>query len=120
MYYGSLETACIISAFQRHVPGCYVRDYRDQGGYIVICRQYRDIPWNDQTTTRNVYRQVPSVTLANLPRGFITSATRYHGLKLHRPGWRREFRRAAAHLSETQMRRITKDLKVGEVFQGIR
>lgn len=119
MYAGSIEHDRIINAFRMHVPGCYVRDYRDQGGYIVLCRYYRDIPWRDQTTTRNVYRQIPAVTLVNMPRGFVTSATRYIGMKLDRPGWRQEFRKAMAHLSLVQMRKITKTLGVGQVFPGV-
>lgn len=119
MHIGSLETARIISAFQRHVPGCYVRDYRDNGGYITVCRDYRDILWNDQTVTRKVERTVPAVTLLNLPRGWITRRTIFSGLRLHRPGWRQEFERAAKHLSESQMRAITKELGAGEVFEGI-
>ena len=120
MFYGSIPHDRIIEAFRRHVPGCYVRDYRDKGGYITVCRNYKDLPWNDQTTTRKVYRQVPAKTLLNLPRGNVTSATRYRGLALDRPGWRQEFRRAAGHLSDKQKRDITKTLRVGEIFQGIR
>lgn len=119
MYHGSLYHDDIIRAFQRHVPDCYVRDYRDSGGYIVIARGLRDIPWQDQTTTRRVYRQVPAITLCNLPRGFVTCAGLYDGVRLIRPGWRREFRRAQAHLTDSQMRGITRDLGCGEVFMGI-
>src|SRR3990167_7542698 len=98
MYYGSLEHSRIISAFERSVPDCYVRDYRDKGGYITICRGYKDIPWADQTTTTKVYRQVPAVTLASIPRGMVTSATLYRGLALERPGWRKELRKAMRYL----------------------
>jgi hypothetical protein len=109
MYAGSLAHDRIINAFQRHVPG----------GYIVICRDYRDIPWKDQMTSRKVYRQIPATTLVNLPKGFVTSATRYVGMRLDRPGWRQEFRKAMRHLSDVQMRKITRTLGVGEVFPGI-
>lgn len=119
MYYGSIETGKIIEAFRRFVPGTYVRDYRDSGGFITLCRNYKDLQWNDQTTTRKVYRQVPAVTLCNLPRGYVTSATLYRGLALERTGWRIEFRRAMRHLSEVQQRAITEFLAVGEVFPGI-
>jgi len=119
MYQGSLEHSRIIEAFYRNVPGCYVRDYSDNGGFIVLCRQYRDIKWNDQTTTRKVYKQVPAITLANLPRGNVTPSTLYRGLRLERTGWRLEFRRAARHLTRVQMRGITEDLGAGEVFTGI-
>lgn len=119
MYYGALYHGDVIAAFERHVPDCYVRDYRDQGGFITICRGYKNIPWRDQLSTRKVYRQIPAITLVNLPRGYVTSATRYVGLKLDRPGWRKEFRQAMRFLTETQMRAITKDLHVGEVFPGV-
>lgn len=120
MYNGPLPHDRIIEAFRRHVPGCYVRDYRDKNGFITICRQYKDLPWKDQTTTRKVYRQVPAVTLINLPQGNVTAPTRYRGVALDRPGWRKEFRLAMRHLSDIQMRGITKELGVGEVFPGIR
>ena len=116
VYPGSLYHGDIIAAFTRNVPGTYVRDYRDSGGYIVICRDYKSIQWNDQTTTRKVEKQVPAVTLVNLPRGYVTAATRYVKLRLDRPGWRQEFRRAARHLSEVQKKAITRALRVGQVF----
>ena len=96
-----------------------MRDYREQGGFITICRDYKDIPWRDQLSGRRVYRQVPAVTLVNLPRGFVRPVTQFVGVRLDRPGWRQEFRRAMRHLSETQMRAITEELGVGEVFPGI-
>lgn len=119
MYTGPIQHDRIIEAFRRHVPGCYVRDYRDRGGFITICRQYRDIAWSEQMSTTKVYKQVPAITLVNLPRGNVTPATHYKGLALQRTGWRLEFRKAMRHLSDLQMRRITKELRVGEVFPGI-
>lgn len=119
MYYGSIAHDRIIDAFQRNVPGCYVRDYRENGGYITICKNYRDVPWRDQLTTQRTYRQVPAVTLVSLPRGYVTSATHFAGLSLVRPGWRLEFRKAMRHLSHMQKRAITKALGVGEVFPGV-
>lgn len=119
MYQGTIEHDDIIRAFRRHVPGCYVADYRDKGGYITLFRGLRDIPWKDQTTTRKVYRQVPAETLASLPRGNVTSSSIYYGLRLHRPGWRQEFRRARRHLTQQQMYDISEELGKGEVFSGI-
>lgn len=119
MHTGSLYHGDIIAAFERNVPGCYVRDYRDSGGYITICRDYRDIPWRDQLSTRNVYRQVPATTLASLPRGHVTAQTIYRGFALVRPGWREEFRKAMRYLAEPQMRRITRAIGVREVFPGV-
>ena len=119
MYDSSIDHGKIINAFLRAVPGSYVRDYRDNGGYITVCRGYKNIPWRDQTTTCKVERQVPNVTLLNLPRGNVRAQTRFEGLRLARPGWRQEFRRAMPHLTYSQMRRITKALRVGEVFPGV-
>jgi hypothetical protein len=119
MYQGSLPHDRIISAFQRHVPGAYVRDYRDRGGYITICRQLRTIKWGYQTTTTPEYHQVPATTLASIPRGNVTAATLYHGVRLFRPGWRAQFRKAMRFLSHNQMRAITKTLGAGEVFPGV-
>ena len=119
MHDGTLYHGDIISAFLRNVPGTYVRDYRSRGGYIVICKDYRSIKWGDQTTTTKVERSIPATTLINLPRGNVTAPTRYKGLRLDRPGWRREFRRAMRFLSDAQMRRITRALRVREAFPGV-
>ena len=120
MYYGSIEHSQIIEAFQRFVPDTYVRDYRDNQGFITVCRGLQDIRWHDQQSGGNVYRQVAHETLVSIPRGNVTSATHFHGLALHRTGWREQFRKASRMLTHPQMCRITKFLGVGEVFQGIR
>ena len=120
MYMGSIEHGRIIRAFELHVPGVYVRDYRASGGFITICRNYRSIKWGGQTTTAKVEKQVPAITLCSLPRGNVTAMSRFYGLKLDRPGWRQELRRASRHLSHTQKRAITRELGVGEVFYGVR
>ena len=120
MYAGTIDHGKIIGAFQRHVPGCYVRDYRDNGGFITICRDYKTIRWGDQLSTARVEKSVPAVTLCNLPRGQVTAASQFVGLKLHRPGWRVEFRRASKHLTDVQKRAITRELRCGEVFRGVR
>lgn len=110
MYIGSLYHGDIIRAFQRNVPGVYVRDYRDRGGFIVIMRGTKTLDWGGQTTTKQQYRNVPDVTLVNLPRGNVTRRCLYYGMKLHRPGWRNEFIRASFNLSEVQKRGIERDL----------
>ena len=120
MYQGSIEHGVIISAITRNVPGTYVRDYRGNDGYITIARGYRNIPWRDQQSAPQVYKQVPVETIMSLPRGNVTAATRYRGMRLDRPGWRAQFREAMPKLSEAQMRRITKEIGAGEVFPGIR
>ena len=119
MYAGSIPHDRIIAAFQKHIPGTYVRDYRASGGYITLCKGYRDIRWKDQATGGNVERQVPAITLCNLPQGSVTSATHFKGLKLQRPGWRWEFKRAASFLSLYQKFHITRELGVGQVFPDV-
>ena len=119
MYDGAIDHGKIINAFLRSVPGSYVRDYRDNGGFITICRDYKSIKWGDGLSTAKVEKLVPATTLANLPRGNVTPDSKFVGLKLDRPGWRVEFRRASQHLSDAQMRRITRMLRCGEVFRGI-
>ncbi len=119
MYFGSIPHDRIIKAFEAHVPDCYVRDYRESGGYITICRGYKSIPWGGQLSTTKVYRSVPDKTLVNMPRGSVTSATHYRGMALVRPGWRTQFRKAMPYLTYQQMRGITKTLKCGEIFPGV-
>lgn len=119
MYAGSLEHDDIIRAFQHNVPGCYVRDYRANKGFITVCRSLKSIKWADQTIAPKVEKEVPAVTLVCLPRGFVKAPTQYIGVRLHRPGWQVEFRKAMRHLSDSQMRDITEELGVGEVFPGI-
>lgn len=109
----------IIEAFTRCVPGTYVRDYRENGGYITIARGTKNIRWGDQLDAGKVEREVPETTLVSLPRGNVTAATRYRGAALDRPGWKMQFREARRHLSDAQMRAITEHLGVGEVFDGI-
>ena len=119
MYAGSIAHDDIIRAFENNVPGCYVRDYRVNKGFIAVCRNLKSIKWRDQMSAPKVEKEVPAVTLLNLPRGFVTARTQFMGLRLHRPGWRQEFSRAMRHLSDDQMSGITQELDVGEVFPGI-
>lgn len=119
MYYGSIESGKIIQAFLRNVPDSYVRDYRDRGGFITICRRYRDIPWAEQMSTTKVYLQIPAETLVSIPQGNVQAPTIHRGLALERTGWRLEFRKAMRFLTTSQMRHITRDLGVGEVFPGV-
>ena len=119
MYAGTFEHGKVIEAFTRCVPDTYVRDFRDNNGYITVCRGYKDYKWKGQTTTTKVYSQRVLTTLVNLPRGNITAATRYRGLALDRPGWRKQFRDAQKHLSRDQMKAITKFLGSGQVFPEV-
>lgn len=98
----------MIEAFKRNVPDCYVRDYRDNNGWLTICRGYKDVPWKSAVKT---YVQVPAHTLLSIPRGNVKSADTYNGLALVKPGWRRGLRMAASHLSYEQRRRIQRHLR---------
>ena len=120
MDYNSIAHDDIIAAFKKNVPDCYVRDYRDRGGYITVCRNYRTIKWGGQLSTTKEYRTIPAITLFNMPRGQVTAPSRFRGAALIRPGWKLEFRRAARHLTQDQMRGITKSLGRGEVFTGVK
>lgn len=112
MHSGSLYHGDIISAFQREVPDCYVRDYRGGGGWITICRGYKDLPWKSSSlTNRKQYVQVPAHTLMSIPRGEVKAADTYNGLALIKPGWRRGLRMAAKFLTYEQRRRIQKRLR---------
>lgn len=120
MYTGSLYHGDIIQTLLRCVPDSYVRDYRDNNGYITVCRRYRTIKWGGQLSTQRREVDVPAETLVSLPRGFVTAASKYRGVRLIRPGWRQQFRRATHHLTYQQQRRITRMLGKGEVFAGVR
>ncbi len=119
MFLGSIPHDRLISAFERCVPDCYVRDYRGNDGYITICRGYMDIPWKGQLSTQKVYRTVPKETLMSMPRGNVTAASLFDGLRLIRPGWRIEIRKAMNKITHQQKKRITRMLGVGEVFPGV-
>ncbi len=120
MNFESIPHDRIISAFERNVPDCYVRDYRAGDGFLTICRGYKDIPWKDNSSSPRVYRQVPKETLCSIPRGNVTGPSKFAGLRLVRPGWRVEFRKAARFLTHPQKQAITEYLGRGEVFQGVR
>lgn len=119
MYAGSIPHDRIIATFQKHVPGTYVRDYRGSGGYITLAKGYRDIRWQNQGSGGPVERQVPAVTLVSIPQGNVTSATHFNGLRLTRPGWRLQFKKAASFLTLVQKHHITRDLGVGQVFPDV-
>lgn len=111
----SIEHSRIIRAFERNVPGCYVKDYSDRGGWITIMRGTKDIWQKDDYGGK--FRSVPAETLCAIPRGNVQGPSLFSGLKMVRPGWRREMRKAADKLTDTQRRAIEKDLGV-RVFRA--
>lgn len=119
MFSGSIPHDRLIHAFERCVPGCYVRDYRNSDGYITICRGYMDIPWQGPLSTTKVERSIPKETMVSIPRGNVTAASLFDGLRLIRPGWRLELRKAMSKITYRQQQRMTKMLGVGEIFPGV-
>lgn len=111
----SIEHSRIIRAFERNVPGCYVKDYSSTGGYITIMRGSRTF-WDGGTRSANG-SGVPAETLCAIPRGAVQAPSLFRGMQMVRPGWRREMRKAADKLTESQKRAIEKDLGV-RVFRA--
>lgn len=95
------------------MPGCYVRDYRENNGYITVCRGYRTIPWRgDGLSTQRRYANIPAETLLSVPSGMVQAADQYVGVALSRPGWRKQLRDNASKMSYEQRRRIQRELGV--------
>lgn len=107
--YGGMETSRIIRAFQRWVPGCFVRDYTGNRGFLVIARGQTTM-FDSSKNTDQFTRGLPAETLANLSPGYTPEKSIYSGMTLIRPGWRYEMRRAGMYLTDYQKRKIQKDL----------
>ena len=95
------------------MPDSYVRDYRDNNGFITICRGYKSIPWRgDGLSTQRVYKDVPKETLLSIPRGQVKAADTYREMALVMPGWRRGLRENADKLTYRQRVRIQRRLRM--------
>lgn len=115
----SIEHSKIISAFERNVPDCYVRDYRPNSSWLAVCRGYKtvqDFSLYEKGEPTEI--TVPRECLCFIPRGTVTATTWWNGMALIRPGWRNQMRLAKKKLTDAQMRRIEKDLKV-PVFRDL-
>lgn len=108
MYY-SIDHSRLIAAILRNVPGSYLRDYRENKGWLTICRGYRTIHDNFRDTDKFT-AGLPAETLANFPRGAVPAVTLMDGPVTVRPGWRRQMRLLRKYISEPQARRIEKAL----------
>ena len=108
MYY-SIDHSRLISAILRNVPGTYLRDYRENKGWLTICRGLRTIH-DSFTDTDKLTANLPAETLANFPRGQVTAATLMDGPVVKRPGWRLQMRGLRAKISDSQARRIERAL----------
>ena len=105
----SIDTSKLISAILRNVPGTFVRDYRDNGGWINIARGARTI-WDNDKDTEKLSANLPAETLCSLPPGQVQAPSLYNGVRLVRPGWRIEMRRCGRYIDPEQARRIEKDV----------
>ena len=109
--YFSIDHSRLISAILRNVPGTYLRDYRENKGWLTICRGYKTIHDSFKDTDK-LTANLPAETLANFPRGQVTAATLMDGPVVKRPGWRLQMRGLRAKISEPQARRIEKALGI--------
>lgn len=110
--YGSIDSASIISAFTRNVPDCYVRDYQGKGGWLAICRGYREIV---DGTNGHIWT-VPLAQLCVIPKGQVQAPTLAIGAKTERPGWRLQMKKARQYLTPAQMDRIERAVHA-RIFQ---
>lgn len=106
----SIDHSRLLAAITRHVPGAYVRDYRSNRGWLTVCRGTRSIYDHSKDTDKLATAKVPAETLACFPRGAVQATTLYRGVEMVRPGWRLEMRKLRGYISDSQARRIEKDL----------
>ena len=85
--YEAIETAEILRAIRRHVPGTFVRDHRANGGYLDVMKGTKYLfdysRWSEAG--------YPAVTLMNLLPGMTPRPHLFSGAKLIRPGWQIQF-----------------------------
>lgn len=107
--YGGIESSRILRAFQKWVPGCYVRDYTCNRGFLTLARGYKTM-YDPSRNTRHFAENVPAETLINLSPGYTPEKAIYRGMELVRPGWRQEFAKVSDRLTDYQKARISKEL----------
>ena len=107
----SIELGRITKAFQDHVPGVFIRDYRHNGGWITIARGYITT-WDKSKNTDKFSTALPAQTLCCLPAGMVTKKSRYRKRVLIRPGWEKQMRLASRFMTEHQMRAIDRQIGV--------
>lgn len=105
----SIDAGKLIGAILRNVPGTFVRDYRERGGWLNIARGAVTI-WDRDKDTEKLSANLPAETLCSLPAGQVQASTLLRGVALVRPGWRMEMRRCRARISDSQARAIERDL----------
>ena len=115
MNWNAVETSRVIKAFEYNVPGVFVRDYRENRGFIAICRGYKDL-YDESKDTAQFTKSLPAQTLCNLAPGFMQAGSIYQGLRLLRPGWRIEMRKARRFLTRKQQEAISKSVGL-ELFK---
>lgn len=105
--FDSLETGVLIDAVLRAVPGSYVRDHREIGGWIAVMRGSRPI----YDASRNTAEEWPAETLLSLPAERVTKKDLVAGIAIKRPGWQRQIRRLGELISPLQAKLIEKQLR---------
>lgn len=104
--YEAIETAEILRALRKNVPGIFVRDHRGNGGYLDVMQgtvfMFDYSRWSEAG--------YPAITLMNLLPGMTPRPHLFNGVKLVRPGYQIQFRRMREQLSREQRDAIEKDL----------
>lgn len=130
----TIDTSRVIEAITRSVPGTFVRDYREKGGEIMLCRGM--IPITDDHSGHD--HKVPDEVLMVLRRGFIHEEDEYSEMQvvepklifdpvfkmnkfvermktvrvLKNPGWRTQFKKMRSKLTPTQRKKIEQELEM--------
>lgn len=107
-----IETAKLIDAIVRSVPGSYVRDYRESGGYLTVCRGYKTIR-NESDGSNHVF---PAELLCNLTPGWTPRPTLMLGSRPLYPGWQQELRKLGRVITAKQRGRIIARLRRPDLF----
>lgn len=105
--FDSLETGLLIDAVLRAIPGTFVRDFREIGGFIAVMRGSRAI----YDASRNTAEEWPAETLLSLPPERVTKKDLVAGIAIKRPGWQRQIRSLRERISPLQAKLIEKALR---------
>ena len=104
--YESVNTARLARAFVDNVPGCFIRDYTETGGFLQIRRRLKTVGSHDNT---DVYT-VPAETICTLNRGETPRPTLYKNGRIEAMGWQVQMRVARNHLEPDEISGIERDI----------
>lgn len=105
--FDSLETGPLINAILRAIPGTFVRDFREIGGWISIMRGTRTL----RDESRNTSDAWPAETLLSLPPERVTKKDLVAGVAVKRPGWQRQIRNLYPRITPLQAKQIERLLR---------